>query len=78
MGPRSRAVHDKSYQILVNGELELETDHFAMARAAFDAAPQCFTNSTLVLKNGARVMETVKTGRYDHQSRRVEILSLEK
>ncbi|MBZ9807719.1 hypothetical protein [Mesorhizobium sp. ESP-6-2] len=78
MGPRSRAIHEKSYQILVNGVIELETDHFAMARAAFDAAPQCFTSATIVFKNGGRVIETVRTGFYDHQTKAVEILEREK
>lgn len=78
MGPRSRTIHDKSYQITVNGEIEIETDHFAMARAAFGAAPQCFTSATIVFKNGGRVIETVRTGFYDHETKLVEILSREK
>lgn len=74
-------IFDRNFQIVRHwrGAIEeiCEMDDFTIARAAFDAAATVIPESRIVLKNGARIIETVTTGPYDHASRSVPLISRE-
>ncbi|TGT90877.1 MULTISPECIES: hypothetical protein [unclassified Mesorhizobium] len=82
MGPRR--VYDYSYQIeCVDGEGATverigEMNNFAVAKAAFEAALTQRTNSNVLLREGARRVESAKTGSYDLESKTVPILARSK
>ena len=79
MGPRSRAVHEYSYQIhVVDGVNDIietigEMDIFPVAKAAFEAALSHRTLSLVQLRQGGRIIETAKTGLYDSKTETVPI-----
>ncbi|EBV3599978.1 hypothetical protein BO068_005183 [Escherichia coli] len=78
MGPRSRAVFPYSFQIhVVDPKTEdiIETigemNNFAVAHAAFNAAAQIRTHSTVQLREKTMILWTVRTGAYDSVTRTV-------
>ena len=79
MGKAGRDIFPRTYQIerrdFRGVEPICEADNFNVAKAAFDASLQEYTMAEIVLKNGARVIQTAKTGLYDHETRSVALLS---
>jgi len=80
MGQRSRAIHTYSYQIHVIDDAGAiietigEMDIFPVAKAAFEACLGHRTYSLVQLRQGARIIETAKTGLYDSKTQTVPVL----
>lgn len=80
----SRKVYDYTYLIeCVDGEGNCvdrigEMNNFVVAKAAFEAALTQRTNSNVLLREGARRVESAKTGSYDCESKTVPILARSK
>ncbi|TIW05736.1 MAG: hypothetical protein E5V74_01740 [Mesorhizobium sp.] len=81
MGSRQFAVYDYSFQVFTVDaagkvvERIGEMNNGAVARAAFEAAATQYTWSTIKLRNGGRLVRTVRTGGYDDKTKTVDILS---
>lgn len=79
----SRHVYDYNYLIIcVDAEGRCverigEMNGFSIADAAFEAALKLRTNSTVVLREGARRVKTARTGSYDQATGSVPVLSRE-
>lgn len=54
-----------------------EMNGFAVADAAFEAALTQCTNSTVVLREGARRVKAARTGSYDSETKTVPVVSRE-
>ncbi|TPI86419.1 hypothetical protein [Mesorhizobium sp. B2-8-9] len=80
MGPRQFAIYDYSFQVVcVDAEGNViekigEMNNGAVARAAFEAAATQYAWSTIRLRNGARIMEDVRTGGYDSETKTIPII----
>lgn len=77
-----RTIFGRNYQIykvgLRSGEIEemiCDVDNFNIAKAAFEAATKEYTNIAIHLRNKSRVIEVVKTGRYDSKTQTIEIVA---
>lgn len=51
-----------------------EMNNFVVAKAAFEAVLTQRTNSNVMLREGARIVETATTGSYDCDSKTVPVL----
>lgn len=76
-------VYDYNYLIIcvdrAGNEVERigEMNGFPVADAAFEAALKLRTNSTVVLREGARRVKAARTGSYDSKTQTVPVLSRE-
>lgn len=49
---------------------------FGMAMAAFDAAMNTYSQSIIELRQRARVLRVARTGNYDHETKKIEVLDI--
>ncbi|RWP29900.1 hypothetical protein [Mesorhizobium sp.] len=76
----SRKIHDYSYLIeCVDAEGNTvdrigEMNNFVVAKAAYEASLTQRTWSTVVFREGGRIIETAKTGGYDCATKTVPVL----
>lgn len=75
---RTGRVHDYCFQIhAITEQGDIvdtigEMNGFSVAKAAFEASLDR-TNSFIQLREGARIVETAKTGSYDHKTKLVAL-----